>query len=44
MSRTARLPRIVPHRREAIRLGIEAGDPGSRALRSIRVEESEIGL
>ena len=43
-NRHRRLPRVVPHGCEAIRLWIEAGDPGARALRSVRIEEREIGL
>src|SRR5207248_8888893 len=39
-----RLPRVVPHGCEAIRLRIEAGDSGARALGSVRIEEGEIGL
>ena len=42
--RHRRLPRVVPDRREAIRLRIEAGDSGARALRSVRIQEGEIGL
>jgi hypothetical protein len=38
------LPRVVPHGCEAIRLAIEAGDSGARALRSVSIEEDEIGL
>lgn len=43
-NRHRRLPRVVPHRCEAIRLGIEAGDSGSCARRSVRIDEGEIGL
>jgi len=42
--RHRRLPRVVPHRCEAIRFWIEAGDSGSRTFRSIRIEEGEIRL
>lgn len=35
-NRHRRLPRVVPHRGEAIRFGIEAGDSGASALRSIQ--------
>jgi hypothetical protein len=38
------LPRVVPHRSEAIRFGIETGDPGPGALGSVRIEEGEIRL
>jgi hypothetical protein len=43
-NRHRRLPRVIPHRSEAIRFGIEAGDSGARALRSVRIEEREIRL
>ena len=39
-----RLVRVVPHGGEAIRFGIEAGDAGAGGLRSVSIEESEIGL
>ena len=39
-NRHRRLPRVVPHRGEAIRLGIEAGDSGAGALRSIGLDEA----
>src|SRR5215469_4778211 len=38
------LPRVVPHRGEAIRFGIEAGDARTGALRSIGIDEGEIRL
>ena len=38
------LVRVVPHGGEAIRFGIEAGDSGAGALRSVRIEEGEIRL
>ena len=43
-NRHCRLPRVVPHRCEAIRFRIKAGDPGTRGLRSVRIKEREIGL
>ncbi len=43
-NRHRRLPRVVPHGGESIRFGIEAGDPGTRALRSVAIEEGEIRL
>jgi hypothetical protein len=43
-NRHRRLSRVVPHGCEAIRLWIEAGDSGARALGSVRIEEGEIGL
>ena len=43
-NRHRRLPRVVPHRGEAIRFGIEAGDTGAGALGSVRIEEGEIRL
>ena len=42
--RHRRLPRVVPHRCEAIRFRVEAGDSGSRTFCSIRIEEREIRL
>ena len=42
--RHRRLPRVVPHRCEAIRFGIEAGDSRARALGSVRIDKGEIGL
>src|SRR5689334_9097871 len=36
--RHRRLPRVVPDRREAIRLRIETGDSGARALSPVRIE------
>ncbi len=38
------LPRVVPHRGEAIGFGIEAGDSGAGALGSVSIEEGEIRL
>jgi hypothetical protein len=43
-NRHRRLPRVVPHGGEAIRFGIEAGDSGAGALRSVSTEEGEIRL
>ena len=43
-NRHRRLPRVVPHGGEAIRFGIEAGDSGAGALRSVGIEEGEIRL
>src|SRR5215469_16981516 len=43
-NRHRRLPRVVPHGGEAIRLRIKAGDSSASALRSIRIEEGEIRL
>jgi hypothetical protein len=43
-NRHRRLPRVVPHGGEAIRFGIEAGDSGAGALRSVRIEEGKIRL
>src|SRR5271154_2752343 len=43
-NRHRRLPRVVPHRGEATRFGIEAGDSGTAALRSIGIDEGEIRL
>src|SRR6202050_3764651 len=43
-NRHRRLPRVVPHGGEAIRFGVEAGDSGAGALRSIRIEEAKIRL
>ena len=42
--RHRRLPRVVPDRSKPIGLGIEPGDPGARALVSVRTEEGEIRL
>jgi len=42
--RHRRLPRIVPHGGEAIRLGVKAGNSGAGALGSIRIEEDKIRL
>src|ERR1700729_1470532 len=42
-NRHRRLPRVVPHSREAIRFGVEARDSGARGL-SVRIEEREIRL
>src|SRR6266436_1147612 len=36
--------RFVPHGGEGIRFGIEAGDSGAGALRSVRIEERKIRL
>jgi len=43
-NRHRRLPRVIPYGGEAIRFGIEAGDSGAGALRSVRIEEGEIRL
>src|SRR5215467_2399168 len=43
-NRHRRLVRVIPHGRETIRLGIEAGNSGPGALRSFRIEEGEIRL
>ncbi len=43
-NRHRRLARVEPDCRKAIRLWIESGDSRARALRSIRIEEREIGL
>src|SRR5580765_4423600 len=43
-NRHRRLPRVVPHGGEAVRFGIEAGDSGAGALRSVSIEEGEIRL
>ena len=43
-NRHRRLPRVVPHRSETIRFGIEARDPSASAFRSIGIEEGEIRL
>ena len=39
-----RLARVIPDGSEAIRFGIEAGDSGAGALRSVSIEEGEIRL
>jgi hypothetical protein len=43
-NRHRRLPRVVPHCGKTIRFGIEAGDAGASAFRSVRIEESKIRL
>src|SRR5262249_5453113 len=40
--RHRRLPRVVPHRGEAIRFGIEARDSGAGALGSVGIDEGKI--
>jgi len=42
--RHCRLPRIEPHRREAIRFRVEARDSGPCTLGSVGIEECEIRL
>src|SRR5690348_16928573 len=42
--RHCRLPRVVPHRCEAIRFRVEAGDSGSGTFCSISIEECEVRL
>ena len=41
-NRHCRLPRVVPHGGESIDFGIEAGDSGAGALRSVRTEKDKI--
>src|SRR5215471_11836658 len=43
-NRHRRLVRVVPDGGEAIRFGIEAGNSGAGALRSVSIEEGEIRL
>jgi hypothetical protein len=38
------LVRVVPHGGEAIRFGIKTGDSGASGLRSVIIDEDEIGL
>jgi hypothetical protein len=38
------LVRVVPHGGEAIRFGIETGDSGAGGLRTVFIEEGEVGL
>src|SRR5215813_15246236 len=42
--RHRRLPRVIPHGREAVRLRIETGDSGARAFGTVSIDEREVGL